>query len=93
MNPPLNSLSLGTAAEIRGGHMKEPLVFEAACNGLVFGSVSVEDGIATARSGHMMLSGVLLGHALMWIREHRPDARQEVEMRLIWRICEPGRGA
>jgi hypothetical protein len=63
--------------------MKTPLTFEAACNGHVFGVLVVEDSVATARIGRMVLSDVLFGHALMWIREHTPSSSEEVEFRLV----------
>jgi hypothetical protein len=62
--------------------MNAPLIFEAICNRRVIGVVIVQDGVASARVGHMSLNGTLLGHALMWIREHNPDAFADVEFRL-----------
>jgi hypothetical protein len=70
--------------------MKTPLIFEATCNGHVFGVVVIEEGIATARVGRMVVSGVLFGHALMWVGEHNPDSCHEVEFRLVLDFGVPG---
>ena len=68
----------------------ETLLFQAICNRHVIGSVVVQNGLATARVGHMSRDGVLLGHALMWVREHNPDPFADVEFRLAH---SPGRAA
>ena len=62
--------------------MNAPLIFEALCNRHVIGVVIVQDGAASARVGQMSLNGTLLGHALMWVREHNPDPFADVEFRL-----------
>lgn len=62
--------------------MKTALMFEAVCNGNVFGVLALDRGLVTAQVGHMLVTGVLFGHALMWVRERRPDPFQNVEFRL-----------
>jgi hypothetical protein len=70
--------------------MNSLLIFEADCNGHVFGTVALEESVATARVERMVLNGVLFGHALMWVREHNPDPRYEVEFHLVLDFGMPG---
>jgi hypothetical protein len=63
--------------------MKIPLMFEAVYDGNVFGGLVLDEGVATARVGGKVLSGVLFGHAVMWVREHSPHPWPDVELRLV----------
>jgi hypothetical protein len=48
------------------------LTFEAASEGVPYGVIVLDSGVATAHVGSETLTGALLGHAVMWMRERSP---------------------
>ena len=63
--------------------MRDFLLFRASSTGQIYGVVTIRRGIATAQTGSLELTRVLLGHALLWLRRHNPHPESDAQFDLI----------
>jgi hypothetical protein len=63
--------------------MSSKLTFIVQYEGEPYGVIELDNGSVWARIGGNELRGVMLAHALQWVREHNPFPGNEPNVKLV----------
>jgi hypothetical protein len=63
--------------------MGSKLTFSVESHGRRYAALELDKGAVSVRAGRAELRGVMLAHAVQWVKEHNPDPTCEPRITLV----------